>query len=159
MIRHEFNEIKTNYGELEKLCFESPEPIHLWTGHNERLVMMSEPVYFKLARNFWLDTYEDRIDGAIFASCPERVLIECEDEEMIVFLEGNDNHDLIFMSPIMYNYIAGFPPEYEDDKLKNPPKKKKVVPKQFAVPERWVQGSKGSGAKVISFADYQKKTD
>ena len=77
----------------------------------------------------------------------EKLPIYCQENDEPIFVATDKGKDIVFMSIILYNFLAGNPPEYEDDKLEFPPKRKAKRSK--------AANSKAS-AKIYPFVDMSK---
>ena len=147
MIKKSLLDLQKNYFSMEKLCFDSMEPICFETPWPYDLVMMNMEAYNRLVQDFDMSPFGIDLDIYDILGYREKILIYCQENDEPIFVSTDKGKDVVFMNIALYNFLAGNPPEYEDDKLEYPPKRKVKRSKETA--------SKTS-AKIYSFADFSK---
>lgn len=124
MIKKTLSDLQENYFSMEKLCFSSMEPICFETQWAYDLVMMNMEVYDHLVQDFDMSPFGIDLDIYDLLAYREKLLIYCQENDEPIFVATDKGKDIVFMNIVLYNFLAGNPPEYEDDKLKFPPKRK-----------------------------------
>lgn len=147
MIKKTLLDLQENYFSMEKLCFSSMEPICFETQWAYDLVMMNMEVYDHLVQDFDMSPFGIDLDIYDILAYREKLLIYCQENDEPIFVATDKGKDIVFMNIVLYNFLAGNPPEYEDDKLKFPPKRK--------VKRSKAADSKAS-AKIYPFVDPSK---
>ena len=141
-------DLQKNYFSMEKLCFDSMEPICFETQWPYDLVMMNMEGYNRLVQNFDMSPFGIDLDIYDILGYREKLLIYCQENDEPIFVSTDKGKDVVFMNIVLYNFLAGNSPEYEDDKLEYPPKRKAKCSKETTSPK---------SAKIYSFADFSKR--
>jgi len=110
--------------------------------------MMNKCVYDSLVRNFDMSPYGVRLKRSDLIDYRQKVQICCEETGEPVFITDAKGTSIVFMDIILYNFLAGNPPEFEDDVPAISPKKR---------PNRSAKQICKDGAMVYSFADAAEK--
>ena len=148
MIKKPMRELQENYPAMEKLCLASTEPIIFCSPWQDRIAMMNKCVYDNLVRDFDMSPYGVKLERSDLTDYREKVIIVCEETREPVFISDGKGNPIVFMDIILYNFLAGNPPEFEDDIPAISPKRKSNRPaKQI----------RKDGAMVYSFADAAEK--
>ena len=144
MIKKPLRELQENYPSMEKLCLSSTEPIIFCSPWQNKLAMMNKCVYDHLVQDFDMSPYGIQLKRSDLTDYKNKVQIYCEETGEPVFISDGKGISIVFMDIILYNFLAGNPPEFEDDVPSISPKKKlNRSSKQVAE----------GGAVVYSFAD------
>ena len=143
MIKKSLIDLQKNYFSMEKLCFDSMEPIYFETQWPYDLVMMNMEVYNRLVQDFDMSPFGIDLDIYDILDYREKILIYCQENDEPIFVSTDKGKDVVFMNIVLYNFLAGNPPEYEDDKLKYPPKRKANH-----------KTTSQTGARIYSFDDF-----
>lgn len=114
MITREYSELYDSYDELMELCFSSPAPIRLNTPWANDLYMMNEQVFDELMKGYDTSGFNIVLDQYDILAYREKVQIYCEELEEPIFVLAKNKY-VAFMTDVIFNYIAGNPPEYKDD--------------------------------------------
>lgn len=149
MIKKSILELQENFIDMEQLCFESMDPICFEQNQISEIVMMNMSVYDNLTRDFDMLTRGIELHIYDVLGYREKIQIYCKETKEPVFVATDKGEYAVFMDIILYNYLAGNPPEYEDDILLNPPKRKPNRPKKAVIK---------TGGNVYSFDDIAKRS-
>ena len=148
MIKKSMRELQENYPAMEALCLSSMEPIIFCLPWQDSIAMMNKCVYDSLVRNFDMSPYGVRLKRSDLIDYRQKVQICCEETGEPVFITDAKGTSIVFMDIILYNFLAGNPPEFEDDVPAISPKKR---------PNRSAKQICKDGAMVYSFADAAEK--
>ena len=148
MIKKSILALQEDFIAMEHLCFESMEPICFERNQISEIVMMNMTVYDDLVRDFDMLTRGIELHIYDVLEYREKIQIYCKETEEPIFVATDEGEYVVFMDVILYNYLAGNPPEYEDDILLNPPKRKPNRPKKSATK---------AGGKIYSFNEIAKR--
>ena len=149
MIKKPLQELQENYPAMEKLCLDSTEPIIFCSPWQNRIAMMNKPVYDNLVRDFDMSPYGVRLERYDLTGYRDKVIICCEETGQPIFVPVKKGAVVVFMDIILYNFLAGNPPEFEDDVPAISPKRKS---------HRSAKQIRTDGATVYSFADAAQKS-
>lgn len=125
MIKKSLHDLQENYFSMEKLCFASMEPICFETHWSKAVVMMNMGVYNSLVQDFDMSPFGIDLDIYDILAYREKIPIYCQENDEPIFVATDKGKDVVFMNIVLYNFLAGNPPEFEDDKLEYIPKKKR----------------------------------
>lgn len=114
MITKQYSDLYDSYDEMIELCFNSPAPILIETPWPNNLYMMNEIVFNELMKGYDTSGFNLVLDQYDLRGYHDKIQIYCEELKEPIFLLTK-NGMVAFMTDVLYNYVAGNPPEYEDD--------------------------------------------